>query len=154
VLYYLNDRDDLAKVCSRLKDALAEGGWLLSAHAFVLSDDLSRTAFDWDDHYGAATIAEVMGATPELFLESSLQTDLYRIDLYRRVSACVAPIEPRIEHLALGATLEPDVARQVVWGGAEIRRSEAYKRESTDCLPILTYHRVTADRPPELTRYR
>jgi peptidoglycan/xylan/chitin deacetylase (PgdA/CDA1 family) len=154
VLYYLSDEDDLAAVCRRLRDALSEGGRILSAHAFVLRDDLGRTGFDWDQRYGAATIAEVLAATPGLFLETSLQTDLYRIDLFRRETRGETLSAPRIQRLPIGCKLDADVARQVVWGGAEIRRSEALERERTDCLPILMYHRVAEDGPPELARYR
>jgi glycosyltransferase involved in cell wall biosynthesis/predicted TPR repeat methyltransferase len=154
VLYYLSNQDELAIVCSRLSKALSEGGRLLLAHSFVLSDDLSRTAFDWDHRYGAATIAEVLAATPGLLLETSLQTDLYRIDLFRHGSTDVPSPGPRIERLPLDGTLQPSVARQVVWGGAEIRRSEACERETAHSVPILMYHRVAEDGPPELARYR
>ena len=154
VLYFLSGRDELASVCSRLRDALAQGGRLLSAHAFVLKDDLSRTAFDWENPYGAAVIAEVLARTPGLALEASVETDLYRIDLFRRLLTNEPPAPPRVEHMPLGTALEPGVARQVVWGGATILRADAYRHERTERLPILLYHVVAEDGPPALARYR
>jgi peptidoglycan/xylan/chitin deacetylase (PgdA/CDA1 family) len=154
VLYYLTGRDELAAVCSRVRDALAPGGRLLSAHAFVLKDDLNRTAFDWDNPYGAAVIAEVMAGTPGLVLEASIETELYRIDLFRHPSANEPSAPARVEHMPLGAALEPDVARQIVWGGATIRRADACRHERTERLPILMYHVIAEDGPPALARYR
>jgi peptidoglycan/xylan/chitin deacetylase (PgdA/CDA1 family) len=154
VLYFLSGRDELVSVCSRLKDSLAPGGRLLSAHAFVLKDDQSRTAFDWEGPYGAAVISDTMSRTPELALEASIETELYRIDLFRRFPPDERPAPPRIERVPLGAALEPKVARQVVWGGASIRRADVQRNERTERLPILAYHRIADDGPPALARYR
>ena len=154
VLYFLDGRDALAFVCSRLKDSLAPGGRLLSAHAFVLKDDLSRTAFDWEGPYGAAVISDTMSRTPGLALEASIETELYRIDLFRRSPPDERPVPPRVERVPLGAALEPKVARQVIWGGANIRRADAQRSERTERLPILAYHRIVDDGPPALARYR
>lgn len=154
VLYFLGGRDELASICSRLKDSLVPGGRLLSAHAFVLKDDLSRTAFDWEGPYGAAVISDTMSRTPGLALEVSIETELYRIDLIRRSPSDERPTPPRFERVPLGAALEPKVARQVVWGGAKIRRADAQRHERTERLPILAYHRIADDGPPALARYR
>ena len=154
VLYYLDDRAKLQNVCRRLADALAPGGHLLAAHAYVLSDDLSRTGFDWHDQYGVAVIAGAMATTPGLVLESAVETDLYRIELYRRLTTCETPRPPQVTHLPVGAKVEPDVARSVVWGGAELRRVEACRLERTERLPILMYHRIAEDGPEALARYR
>ena len=154
VLYFLEGRDELASLCSRLAAALVPGGRLLCAHAFVLKDDLSHTAFDWDNPYGAAVITEIMARTPGLALEACCESDLYRIDLFRRLDQNQAAPPPRIDYVPIGSALEPEVARQIVWGGAEIRRADAYRSERTERVPILMYHRIAEDGPPALARYR
>jgi peptidoglycan/xylan/chitin deacetylase (PgdA/CDA1 family) len=153
-LYYLEDRDQLAALCGRLAAAVVPGGRLLCAHAFVLKDDLSRTAFDWDNQYGAAVITEIMARTPGLALEARCESDLYRIDLFRHLDQNQARPLPRIEYVPIGSALQPEVARQIVWGGAEIRRADVYRSERTERVPVLMYHRVAEDGPPALARYR
>jgi len=154
VLYDLPGPADLARVATRLVAALAPGGRLLSAHAHVLKDDLSRTAFDWGDSFGATTIAETFAAIPGLALERSLQTELYRIDLWRRLKDGEAAPAARIESVELGPPPEPAFARHIVWGGADMRRAVAQARETTAQLPILMYHRIASEGPPALARYR
>ena len=154
VLYYLPDRAELQRVVAKLAAALAPGGRLLTAHAKELKDDPSHTGFDWDGPFGVEVISRTLAATPGLALERSMVTDLYRIDLFRRL----APDEPRPESqcevVALGPPPEPIHARAVVWGGAVMRRAEARACEQTERLPILLYHRIAEDGPPALARYR
>jgi peptidoglycan/xylan/chitin deacetylase (PgdA/CDA1 family) len=154
VLYDLADRRELARVAARLADSLVPGGHLLSAHAFVLKDEPGRTGYDWDSPFGAKVIAETLAATPGLALVRSLQTDLYRVDLLRRLRPGEAPPAPCVERVELGAPPEPEFASTVVWGGADVLRAEARIRERTDRLPVLLYHRVAEDGPAELARYR
>ena len=154
VLYYLADRTALASVSIKLAAALAPGGHLLVAHGKELKDDPSSTGFDWDGPFGAKIIAETLGATPGLALERSLETDLYRIDLFRRMRTGETPPEPRLDTVELGPSPEPEHARSIVWGGAEARRAEVRLRDSTDRLAILAYHRIAEDGPPGLARYR
>src|SRR5207302_3062603 len=92
--------------------------------------------------------------TPGLALERSLQTELYRIDLWRRLGEGETPPTPCIETTELGPLPEPAFARLIVWGGAETRRAEAQVRESGERLPILMYHRIATDGPAGLARYR
>ncbi|HZX85346.1 MAG TPA: polysaccharide deacetylase family protein, partial [Reyranella sp.] len=154
VLYDLADRDALARVAERLAVALAPGGHLLSAHAFVLKDEPGHTGYDWDAAFGAKVIAETLSATPGLALERSLQNELYRVELFRRLDAQERAPAPRIEQTELGPPPEPDFARHVVWGGAVAQRAEVQARERTDRLPILLYHRIAEDGPHDLARYR
>ncbi len=154
VLYDLADRTELARVCHRLTSMLAPGGHLLAAHAHVLKDDPTRTGFDWDSPFGATVIADTLAATPGLALERSMQSDLYRIDLFRRLSDGELPPVSAIERVDTGPAPTPEHAYAIVWGGAVMRRAEARERETTDRVPILNYHRIASEGPASLARYR
>jgi peptidoglycan/xylan/chitin deacetylase (PgdA/CDA1 family) len=66
-----------------------------------------------------------------------------------------APAKPPIlEERELSAPLPPDVARQVIWGGARHSRVAALRSEVTTRVPILMYHRVADDGHASLDRYR
>jgi len=154
VLYYLADETALRRVAERLRDALAPGGHLVMAHAFVLIDQLGRTAFDWDVPFGAETIARVFAATPGLVPENTTATTLYRIDRLRRDAAPGGGSPMMAEEEPLDGALPAEVARQVVWGGAVACRSTLRRSETTDRVPILMYHRIAEDGPPGLARFR
>ncbi len=156
VLYYLYlaPRAELARVAARLVAALAPGGHLLAAHLKVLQDDPTKTGVDWHGAFGAKFIAETFGATPGLALERSLETELYRVDLFRRLRVGETPSVPRLDSVELGPLPHPDHSRTIVWGGAEALRAEVRVRESTDRLAILAYHRIAEEGPPGLARYR
>lgn len=153
VLYYLPDEAALRAVAEKIRDALAMGGYVLTAHAFVLDDDPRRTGFDWDHAFGAATIARIFAATPGLVADRSVETPLYRIDRFRRDDT--AQRQPvAAEAVPLAAGLTPEVARQVVWGGAEARRRDLQREETTRRIPVLMYHRIAEDGPLTLARFR
>ena len=154
VLYDLADRDALARLAKRLAAALAPGGHLLSAHAFVLKDEPGHTGYDWDAAFGAKAIAETLAATPGLALERSVQNELYRVDLFRRLDAQEQAAAAHVEQTELGPPPDPDFARHVVWGGAVAQRADVARSERTDHLPILLYHRIAEDGPADLARYR
>jgi peptidoglycan/xylan/chitin deacetylase (PgdA/CDA1 family)/SAM-dependent methyltransferase len=154
VLYYLPGRTELQRVVAKLAAALAPGGRLLTAHAKELKDDPSRTGFDWDGPFGVEVISRTIAATPGLALERSIDTDLYRIELWRRLAPAEPRPEPRREAIELGPPPEPRHARSVVWGGAVMRRAEARAHEQTERLPILLYHRIAEEGPAALARYR
>jgi peptidoglycan/xylan/chitin deacetylase (PgdA/CDA1 family)/trans-aconitate methyltransferase len=153
-LYYLESEEELLRACRKLVAALRRDGLLLMAHPFLLKDDRSRTGFDWDQPFGAMRIALTMAQIPQIALERSLQTELYRIDLYRRVEEAATSVEPLVETLPVGAALEPKVRRDIVWGGATALRCELKGSTTTGKVPILLYHRIAGDGPPELARYR
>jgi len=154
VLYYLHDLKELRRVAVKLADALAPGGSLVSAHAFVLRDDMERTAFDWNNSFGARTIAETFAKTPGLALERSLQTDLYRIDRFRRLAPGDVAQQPIVEHVPILAPLDVEVARNVVWGGARALRGDVARSEQRARIPVLMYHSIADDGPAALARYR
>lgn len=153
VLYYLNDEAELEHVAQKIMSALRPGGHLITAHSFVLNDDMSRTGFDWDNQYGAETIARVMGGVSGLALEASIQTDLYRVDRYRRLQVGEIAPQPQVTIAPIAGAIEREVARFIVRNGAVKRRSEV-QSERRRHVPILMYHRVATEGPEGLARYR
>jgi peptidoglycan/xylan/chitin deacetylase (PgdA/CDA1 family)/2-polyprenyl-3-methyl-5-hydroxy-6-metoxy-1,4-benzoquinol methylase len=154
VLYYLNDEAELELVAKRLAQALRFGGCLMAAHAFVLKDNMSRTGFDWENPYGAETIRRIIQGVPGLALEASIETELYRIDRFRRLRPGEIEPDPRVSVAPVNAPIEMEVARAIVWNGAVARRSDVARSERRTHVPVLMYHRVATDGPIELARYR
>jgi len=154
VLYDLRTGTELRRMAAKLAAALKPGGHLLTAHARLLKDDPTRTGFDWDGAFGVDRIAAALAETPGLALVRSMQAELYRIDLYRRLRDGERAPPPESETVESGPPPEPAYARSIVWGGADARRAEVQARESVEQLPILNYHRIATDGPPELARYR
>lgn len=154
VLYYLDDVAELRRVAGKLVSALAPGGSLVTAHAFILRDDMERTAFDWDNPFGAAVIADTLACTPGLALERSLQSELYRIDRFRKLAPGETAGRPSVDEVPIEAPIEIDVARQIVRGGAGALRSDVARSERRTRIPVLMYHGVAEDGPEALARYR
>jgi peptidoglycan/xylan/chitin deacetylase (PgdA/CDA1 family) len=153
-LYFIDDEAELERVAQRLTAALKPGGHILTAHSFVLKDDLSRTGFDWENPWGATTINRVFVAAPGLVLERSLCTELYRIDRFVRLEEEEQGVRRTIETLPITAEVEPEVARYIVWGGAVARRAELAVTKRHRQAPVLLYHRIAHDGPMALARYR
>lgn len=155
VLYYLPDLDTLARIGERIAQALRPGGCLITAHAYVVDDDRTTTGFDWGHPWGAKSISRVLAAVPQLALERSVCTSLYRIDRFVRGDGTVPrAAEPIVETLPIHAELEHEVARCIVWGGALATRTELAGREHHRQIPVLMYHRIANDGPQELAPYR
>jgi len=154
VLYDLRNEMELQRVTAKLAAALKPGGHLLTAHARLLNDDPTRSGFDWDGAFGVEGIARALAGTRGLALERSMQAELYRVDLYRRLHDGERAPSPQIEAVESGPPPAPAYARSIVWDGAEARRAEVQARESVEQLPILNYHRIATDGPPGLARYR
>jgi len=153
-LYYLADEAELRQIAPVIVAALRPGGNLLMAHAHAVNDDMTRTGFDWGTVYGVDVINRVFSEVPGLTLEQSLDTDLYRIDRFRRLAAGEMAAAPVIETAPVVEALERSVAQSVIWGGAKILRSEASRREQRFSVPVLMYHGVSDDGPAALARYR
>lgn len=124
VLYYLSDEAELRRIAPKLIAALRPGGCMVTAHAYVLKDNPARTGFDWDIVYGAELIHRVFSETAGLALERTIDTELYRIDRFRRMTPQEPAPPPVIETLPVVDQLDPEVARLIVWGGADTRRIE------------------------------
>ncbi|WP_376701874.1 trifunctional glycosyltransferase/class I SAM-dependent methyltransferase/polysaccharide deacetylase [Mesorhizobium sp. ISC25] len=153
VLYYLDDLAELRRIAKKLAGALAPGGSFISAHAFVLRDNVERTGFDWNT-FGAQAISETLAATDGLVLEQSIQTELYRIDRFRRLSPGDVATEPMIDHVPIRAPVEIGVARNIVWGGARALRRDVARSERRQRIPVLMYHSVSDEGPAALARFR
>ncbi|CDX16940.1 conserved hypothetical protein [Mesorhizobium sp. ORS 3324] len=153
VLYYLDDLAELRRIAKKFVQALAPGGSFISAHAFVLRDNVERTGFDWNT-FGAQAISQTLAETEGLVLEQSIQTELYRIDRFRRLSPDDVATEPVIEHVPIRAPIAIGVARNIVWGGARALRRDVARSERRRRVPVLMYHGVSDDGPAALARFR
>ncbi|MDX8538683.1 trifunctional glycosyltransferase/class I SAM-dependent methyltransferase/polysaccharide deacetylase [Mesorhizobium abyssinicae] len=153
VLYYLDDLAELQRFANKVVEALAPGGRLITAHAFVLRDNPERTGFDWNT-FGAQAISETLAGTEGLVLEQSIQTELYRIDRFRRLSPGDVAAEPKFDHVPIRARIEMGVARKIVWGGARALRRDVARSERRQRMPVLMYHSVAEDGPAALARFR
>ncbi|MER8421771.1 glycosyltransferase [Mesorhizobium sp. M1428] len=154
VLYFLDDLAELRRVATKLVQALVPGGSFVTAHAFVLRDNMERTGFDWDHKFGAKLISETLAATEGIVLERSIQTELYRIDRFRRLSPQDVSMEARIDEVPIQAPIETEVARKIVWGGARALRRDVARSERRERIPVLMYHGVAYEGPAALARYR
>ncbi|WP_245499118.1 trifunctional glycosyltransferase/class I SAM-dependent methyltransferase/polysaccharide deacetylase [Mesorhizobium sp. M1A.F.Ca.ET.072.01.1.1] len=153
VLYYLDDLAELRRIAKKFVEALTPGGSLVSAHAFVLRDNVERTGFDWNT-FGAQAISETLAATEGLVLEQSIQTELYRIDRFRRLSPDGVATDPVIDHVPIQAPIGVGVARNIVWGGARALRRDVARSERRQHVPVLMYHGIADDGPAALARFR
>ncbi|MER8463525.1 trifunctional glycosyltransferase/class I SAM-dependent methyltransferase/polysaccharide deacetylase [Mesorhizobium sp. M1396] len=153
VLYYLDDLAELRRIAKKFAEALAPGGSFISAHAFVLRDNVERTGFDWNT-FGAQAISETLAAAEGLVLEQSIQTELYRIDRFRRLSPDDVATEPMIDHVSIRAPIGIGVARNIVWGGARALRRDVARNERRQHIPVLMYHGVADEGPDALARFR
>lgn len=154
VLYYLRDENELAHVARRLADALRPGGTIITAHAYLLKDTPDRTGFDWENPYGAKTIAEKFAETEGLALERTIETEFYRVDRFRRIEGGTSRPEPESEWRAVSPILDIEVARHLVRGGAKTRRAEVAYTERPTSIPVLMYHSIAEDGPAPLSPYR
>jgi peptidoglycan/xylan/chitin deacetylase (PgdA/CDA1 family) len=154
VLYYLADENELKAVLEKIAKSLRPGGSLILTHAFVLKDNLTRTGFDWENPFGAEKISIVAGRVGDLALDESIETELYRVDRYKRLCATESPPVPHVVKAEVAAAIEPEVARLIVPGGAVTRRTLVLQRETRQHAPVLMYHRIAADGPAGLARFR
>jgi peptidoglycan/xylan/chitin deacetylase (PgdA/CDA1 family)/2-polyprenyl-3-methyl-5-hydroxy-6-metoxy-1,4-benzoquinol methylase len=142
VLYYV-ERSALPMVAERLAGALNPGGHLLTAHANVLRDQPDEPGFDWQHEFGAKAISEALRATPSLQLLREIRTPLYRVQLYRRPRRWRRERSPVVVERDAGQ-LPPRLVAGARLEGGEPGPPPEEASASTDRLPILMYHRVTA----------
>ena len=153
-LYYVPS-DQLPLLAEKFAAALKPGGRLLMAHSCTIADERDQTGFDWGGLFGAKTIVGMFGSYPALALLKELRTPLYRIQLFeRRAPNSSPPPPPEILEASPATSLPAHVERAVIWGGAALTRVEALQQERATDIPILMYHSIADDGPPELAKFR
>lgn len=158
VLYYTGGTEALDSVAAKLAAALKPGGYLLTAHAFVVADDASATGFNWNLPFGAKRIGEAFSGIAGLALEQEVRTALYAIRLYRKAGAKGFPDLRRVflkrPNLVLAEHVmpEPEAARHILWGGG-VGGQVRGPLLSTH-LAILMYHSISDTGPAALSRWR
>jgi peptidoglycan/xylan/chitin deacetylase (PgdA/CDA1 family) len=153
-LYYVS-LDQLPLLAEKFAATLKPGGRLLMAHSCTIADERNQTGFDWGGLFGAKTIVGVFGSYPALVLLKELRTPLYRIQLFeRRAPDSGPPPPPEILEATPATSLPTHVGRAVIWGGAARTRLEARQQERAADIPILMYHSIADDGPPELAKFR
>lgn len=152
VLYYTKDREKLYEVADKIANALNPGGYLLMAHAWLIEDDTSKTAFGWGDTQGVDTIIKTFLSHADLDSSSVLTTELYQLHLIQKKSDSTQP-KPKEVVVDYGTPLPGHVAADIVWGGAHATRYQTQSTERTRHLPIPMYHRIAEDAPEDLQRY-
>ena len=151
-LYYVPS-GQLPLLAEKFAAALKPGGRLLMAHSCTIADERDQTGFDWGGLFGAKTIVGVFGSCPALVLLKELRTPLYRIQLFERCPPDSGP-PPEILEASPATSLPAHVERAVIWGGAALTRVEAQQQERAADIPILMYHSIADDGPPELAKFR
>jgi 2-polyprenyl-3-methyl-5-hydroxy-6-metoxy-1,4-benzoquinol methylase len=123
MLYYVGSLPLLQTVAQNLAAALTRHGYLVMAHMNLLVDDPHHSGFDWQLPFGGKVIGEVFQRLATLRLVTELQTPLYRIQLFQRVSRVqrwfIRKKSERIFFKEDPANLEPDVANHVRWMPSE-----------------------------------
>lgn len=156
VLYYMGSPEKLSRYAERVVEALADGGLFLHAHAYQVSDTPEHSGFDWGDEFAAGTISRAFGANPDLRLESAVEAELYRIELYRKLSPAErqSPPAPAVPvEISMKAELDTALAADVVWNGALVTRLAA-EAERHFRVPVLMYHSIAEDGPAGLASWR
>jgi peptidoglycan/xylan/chitin deacetylase (PgdA/CDA1 family)/GT2 family glycosyltransferase len=154
VLYYMHSSAAVGEFASRVAAGLNDNGRFLHAHAYEVSDSPERTGFDWGDNFAAATISAAFAHEAGLVCEHLVETELYRIELYRKVGKSDAALRTPIkEDLSARDGLEPELAADVVWNGAVTTR-EAAEKERCYRIPVLLYHSIGTDAPEGLAPWQ
>lgn len=146
VLYFAETRSRLADILRKITAAIKPGGYFLTAHAYLVDDDRSRTGFDWGNGVGASSIAEELAAISPLSLVRAIETDLYRIALYRK-----GPAPPAVVDQATADTGDDiELEKYIVRGGAVATRTQV-AGERTDTVPVLLFPNMQAEHAPHLS---
>lgn len=149
VLYYLEDEELLGRFAAKVVEHLRPGGWFVTAHACLASDEPGHTGFDWPHPFGSRRIGTVFANTPGLALDCEFSTPIYRIQRFVKVEGPDLPL-PEHREGRMTPLLPQRIARMVKWrGGREVPVADAWHD-----FPILMYHRIVADGPPALAQWR
>ncbi len=149
VLYYLPDRETLARFAAKMARHLNPGGSFVLAHANLLVDEPAVTGFGWPHPFGANGIGEVLSTQPDLVMADETWTPLYRIQRFQKHGG-PAQVEPKRTIASTALRVPARVAAQVQWRGGQ----EVPPADSWHDFPILMYHRIAEDGPADLARFR
>ena len=150
VLYYTKDKEQLFAVADKIANALTDEGYLIMAHARLIEDDMSRTAFGWGDTQGVETIIKTFLSHEDLTSSKVFTTELYEIHLIQKSTQ---KTKAEIIEGQFGTPLAGHVAADIVWGSAHATRYQTQLTEHTRQLPILMYHSIAENAPEALQRY-
>ena len=155
ILYYLQDRYALHDFARRVSLLLRTGGHFVAAHASAVCDDQECSGFDFSA-FGAKFIGETFARVQDLEFSCELRAPMYRIQKFRKIEG-----ERRGSWGERGVSpqevIEKDAAfehSQLKIGGCVVTDSEARHCYRTHKIPILMYHRIAVDGPPDLAPYR
>jgi peptidoglycan/xylan/chitin deacetylase (PgdA/CDA1 family)/GT2 family glycosyltransferase len=152
LLYYIRNQD-LRAAIERVLGHVRPGGFFLTTHARLLVDDPEGSGFAWDPHFtfGAETIANGIAEQPGVVFHRELRTPLYRIMLYQRLAPGQQPRPSEVVESGHMGQMSPAAESLARWPGRKSVRAQA---ERACAVPILMYHRIAADGPTTLERYR
>jgi peptidoglycan/xylan/chitin deacetylase (PgdA/CDA1 family)/2-polyprenyl-3-methyl-5-hydroxy-6-metoxy-1,4-benzoquinol methylase/glycosyltransferase involved in cell wall biosynthesis len=157
VLYYLRDRFALKKVVRQIARSLAPNGHLLMANANSVNDDRTVTGFDFSE-IGAVFMGQAFAEELEFEFLKELRTPLYRVQLFRRRevphAADTEPLDVRKSPREVTERPATFAHPELKWGGCSVTFAEAKYFYDTVQIPILMYHRIASDGPPDLLPYR
>jgi peptidoglycan/xylan/chitin deacetylase (PgdA/CDA1 family) len=134
----------LQAIARKLTEHLKPNGLLLMAHAKVAADDPDSSGFNWGHPFGGRSIGRVFSQSHGLHLLKKLQTPLYEIHLLCRETVATPASAVEVIERPMAKRLEYHVSSQVEWHGCAALK----RREVTDQLTILMYHRVSPKRGP------
>jgi peptidoglycan/xylan/chitin deacetylase (PgdA/CDA1 family) len=117
----------------------------------VLADDPEGIGFEWNQAFGVEGIARAVAALPDIALRREIRTPLYRILLYQRLAPGQRPEPAELLTTERMGRLTPAAAEPARWPG---RAAPAVPDGPAASVPILMYHRVAADGPAGLDRFR
>jgi peptidoglycan/xylan/chitin deacetylase (PgdA/CDA1 family) len=151
MLYYMRDQAELGRVARKLATALRPGGWLVGAHAHLLTDDPEGSGFDWGLPFGGEVIGETLAAAEPLRLRRMIRTPLYRVLAFESGAKGDAVVEViKANH----AEPLPRRLGEMVRKPARPAVAASSWTPETSRLPILMYHRVAPNGSPALARWR
>jgi glycosyltransferase involved in cell wall biosynthesis/SAM-dependent methyltransferase len=152
VLYFAPCVAALARVAGQIAGALRPGGHFVHAHAYAIADTPERTGFDWGNAFGAGSIHAAFAAQPLLAHVRTTETELYRIDLFRRIEQGARRTQPVIDSAPSDTAIDPKIAADIVWDGAIRTRAEV-ARDRVYRLPVLALDRTGPKRLETLLRF-
>ncbi|MCX6150790.1 MAG: trifunctional glycosyltransferase/class I SAM-dependent methyltransferase/polysaccharide deacetylase [Ignavibacteriales bacterium] len=156
VLLFMKGKENLIAVAKKISAALKPGGTLIMANGNVAADEPNETGFNWDVPFGAKVIGETFSSINSIRKIKELKTPLYHIQQFMKKQKIDFGIfsKPNIIELPLQAKLTKEVYSQVLWKGKVVPDSIVKSKELNSSLPILMYHRISADGLVETSRYK